>query len=309
MLALIFPGQGSQSVGMMKALSEVYPQVKQRFQEASDLIGKDLWIIAQENPDEQLNHTIYTQPILLTASYAAYEILQQELGIQAQYMAGHSLGEYSALAAAGALSFAEAVELVHQRGNIMQEAVPYGEGAMAAILGLESKIVEEVCSGVEGGGVYPANYNSPEQIVIGGKKAAVEAAIAAAKAAGAKRALLLPVSVPSHTPLMRAAAAKFSLFLDKIHWQAPQIPVVFNVDAKQHKDRYGIQAALGAQLYEPVLWTDCMTVLADAGVSKVIEVGPGKVLSGLAKRIDNRISASNFDNPEQLDTLRSFLEL
>lgn len=307
MLALIFPGQGSQSVGMFKALSEHYPQVLQRFQEASDIIGKDLWNIAQENPDDQLNYTIYTQPILLTASYAAYEILQKELNIHAQFAAGHSLGEYSALCATGAISFAEAVELVHQRGKIMQEAVPFGEGAMAAILGLEDKIVREVCQDIEGE-VYPANYNSPGQVVIGGKKAAVEAAIAAAKTAGAKRAVLLPVSVPSHTPLMRSAAAKFSLFLDKIHWQELKIPVVFNVDAKQHKDRYGIQAALGAQLYEPVLWTNCMTTLADAGVTKVVEIGPGKVLSGLAKRIDERLSACNFDSPENLDTLRNFLE-
>lgn len=308
MLALIFPGQGSQSLGMLKALSEQFPQVLQRFQEASDIIGKDLWTIVQENPDDQLNHTIYTQPILLTASYAAYEVLQQELAISPQFLVGHSLGEYSALTVAGALTFAEAVALVHQRGSIMQEAVPFGEGAMAAILGLEDKVVREVCSGIEGGEVYPANYNSPGQVVIGGKKAAVDAAIVAAKAAGAKRAVLLPVSVPSHTPLMRSAAAKFSLFLDQIHWQEPKISVIFNVDAKQHKDRYGIQAALGAQLYEPVLWTDCITALGEAGVNKVIEVGPGKVLSGLAKRIDNRISAGNFDSPDQLEGLRSFLE-
>lgn len=307
MLALIFPGQGSQSVGMFKVLSEQYPQVLQRFQEASDIIGKDLWTITQENPNDQLNYTIYTQPILLTASYAAYEILQQEFNIHAQFAAGHSLGEYSALTVTGAISFAEAVELVHQRGKIMQEAVPFGEGAMAAILGLEDKIIREICQDIEGGGVYPANYNSPGQVVIGGKKAAVDAAITAAKSAGAKRAVLLPVSVPSHTPLMRSAAAKFSLFLDKIHWKTPKIPVIFNVDAKQHKERYGIQAALGAQLYEPVLWTNCMHELAEIGVTKVVEIGPGKVLSGLAKRIDERLSACHFDSPDNLETLRNFL--
>lgn len=306
-LAIIFPGQGSQTVGMMKAMNEAYPIVKQRFQEASEAVGCDLWAIAQENRDDLLNRTEYTQPIMLTASYAAYEILLQETGVKADYMAGHSLGEYTALLAAGAMSFEEAVHLVHMRGKLMQEVTPHGRGAMAAILGLDDHQLNHVIMHLDDGEVWPANYNSPGQIVIGGMIDAVNSAIAACKEAGAKRAVLLPVSVPSHTPLMRPASAKLSLFLDKIHWQELQIPVVFNVDAQFHKERYGIEGALGKQLYEPVRWTACIDALAAAGVSKTIEVGPGKVLTGLVKRINSNIQTASFDAPEQLEGIKAFL--
>lgn len=306
MLALLFPGQGSQSVGMMKALNDAYPEVKRYFDEASEIVKKDLWHIAQENPDDLINHTAYTQPILLSASYAGYQILNRELNLNAQFMAGHSLGEYSALCASQALNFAEAINLVYHRGTLMQSAVAYGEGAMAAILGLEDKTVIEICEDIDD--VWPANFNAPGQIVIGGKTEAVQEAIKQSKASGAKRAIILPVSVPSHTPLMRRAAAEFSLYLDKIHWHAPKTTVIFNVDAKTHHDRYGIQAALGAQLYEPVQWSASIRHIAEQGVNKAIEIGAGKVLTGLVKRIDKNIQCINFESPEHLETVRKLLE-
>lgn len=305
-LALLFPGQGSQSVGMMKPLSEAYPIVKQRFQEASDIVGHDLWAISQENTDDLLNRTEYTQPIILTASYAAYEILKEHVALKPDYMAGHSLGEYTALTASGALSFAEAVHLVYMRGQLMQEVTPHGRGAMAAILGLDEHAISQICMNLAGE-VWPANYNSPEQIVIGGMIDAVKEAIEACKEQGAKRAILLPVSVPSHTPLMRPAAAKLGLYLDKIHWSEPKVPIIFNVDAQMHQQRYGIEGALGKQLYEPVRWTACIDALALAGVSKAIEIGPGKVLSGLVKRTNDKIKTANFETPEQLENIQSFL--
>lgn len=305
-LAILFPGQGSQSVGMMKALNEQYPLVKQRFQEASDIVKRDLWVITQENTDDFLNRTEYTQPIMLTASYITYEILVAETGVVADYMTGHSLGEYTALTASGALSFAEAVHLVHMRGQLMQEATPHGHGAMAAILGLNAHDLQQICANIKGD-VWPANYNSPEQIVIGGLSEAVKSAMEACKERGAKRTLLLPVSVPSHTPLMRPAAVKLGLYLDKVHWSEPKIPVIFNVDAQIHQERYGIEGALGKQLYEPVLWTACVDALAEYGVSKAIEVGPGKVLSGLVKRINTNIKTANFEAPEQLEAIKNFL--
>ncbi|SUO97946.1 Malonyl CoA-acyl carrier protein transacylase [Suttonella ornithocola] len=306
-IALIFPGQGSQSVGMMKAFSEQYSLVKERFQEASDIVGYNLWDLTQNNTDNFLNRTEYTQPIILTASIAALEILRKEISFTPNYMAGHSLGEYTALCAAGALSFAEAIHLVHTRGKLMQEAVPHGEGAMAAILGLKNATVSKICGEVEGE-VYPANFNAPEQVVIGGRYEAVKNACEVFKEAGAKRALLLPVSVPSHTPLMRPAAAKLGLYLDKVHWKPLNTPVIFNVDTKLHADRYGIEAALGAQLYQPVLWAASILKLVGEGVTACIEVGPGKILTGLNKRIDSNLSTTAFNTPEALENVCHLVE-
>ncbi|MBR1375975.1 MAG: ACP S-malonyltransferase [Cardiobacteriaceae bacterium] len=306
MLAIVFPGQGSQSVGMCAQMAEKFPDVKKRFDEASQIVGTDLWNIAQNNPDDFINRTEYTQPILLTACYATFEVFQNICNKKADFFAGHSLGEYTALLAAGAMSFSEAVKLVHIRGKLMQEAVPFGTGAMAAIIGLNNHDVAEVCSNA-GNEVFPANFNAPGQVVIGGKREQVENAVKIAKEKGAKRAVLLPVSVPSHTPLIRSAAAQFSLHLDKIDWKPLSAPVIFNVDCEKHSDRYGIEAALGKQLYSPVLWRECITKLADDGVSKAIEIGAGKVLSGLIKRIDPRVNSFSFDNPEQIEALQKFL--
>lgn len=305
MLAIVFPGQGSQSVGMLKEMNEAFPIVREHFDKASSLINIDLWDIAQNNPEEKINYTQYTQPILFTAGYACYEIFKQEIGVKADYFAGHSLGEYTALAASGALSFEEGVKLVFERGKIMQDAVAFGAGAMAAILGLDNKAVAEICHAV--GDVYPANFNCTGQVVIGGKTAQVDKAIALAKEKGAKRALLLPVSVPSHTPLMKTAAARFGIFLDRIQWKEPTAPIIFNVDAAEHKDKFAIMSALGSQLYKPVLWRDCVVNLAEKGVSEFIEIGAGKVLCGLIKRIDKNLKATHIDSPNSLEEAKKFL--
>ena len=265
-IALIFPGQGSQSPGMLKELAAAYPVVQRRFQEASDVLKLDLWQISQDETGSQLDQTAITQPALLAAGVACADILRDECGINAPFMAGHSLGEYTALCAAGAMSFAEAIQLVHMRGKIMQEAVAPGAGAMAAILGLADEDVISVCNRTPGK-VSAANFNSPGQVVIAGETAAVEAAVEAAKAAGAKRAVTLAVSVPSHCELMRAAAGQLSLHLGKIHWQTPNAVIIHNVDAKTHDSTSGVEAALGAQLYQPVRWVDCIEALAARGVN------------------------------------------
>lgn len=305
--AVVFPGQGSQSVGMMKAFAADYPLVRERYQEASDLIDCDLWTICENNPDHLLNQTIYTQPILLVAGYVSYEILRKETDLVPDYMAGHSLGEYTALCAAEAMSFGEAVTLVHKRGELMQQAVASETGAMAAIIGLNDEEVARICANVAGA-VTPANYNSPQQIVIAGEKQAVEAAIAAAREAGAKRALPLPISVPAHSPLMRPAAARFSVSLDQVHWKDPAVRIIHNVDAETRHNRFGIESALGAQLYSPVLWTACVEKLALLGVDKCIEAGPGKVLTGLNKRITSTIETVAFDCPQALEQVAKLLE-
>lgn len=306
-IAVIFPGQGAQSVGMMQELSASYPIVKEYFAKASDIVGRDLWDIAQNNPDNLLNTTEYTQPIILTASYVAYQILQQALPFTPAMMAGHSLGEYTALCVSGAMSFEEAVRVVNVRGQLMQEAVGLGEGAMAAILGLSNQEIAQACADADGE-VYPANYNAPGQVVIGGKTEAVNKAIEAAKALGAKRAVLLPVSVPSHTPLMRVATANLGVHLEKIHWQSPKIKVLFNVDAQARTERYGIESALGAQLYQPVQWVRTVENFAKEGVRACIEVGPGKVLSGLVKRIEKDLHTASFERPEDLEKVKAMME-
>lgn len=306
-IALIFPGQGSQSAGMLKELATVYHAVQRRFVEASDILGLDLWRISQENPSGELDQTAITQPALLAAGIACTDILHETCGITASYMAGHSLGEYTALCAAGAMTFAEAIQLVHMRGKIMQEAVATGEGAMAAILGLDDEDVISVCNRTPGK-VSAANFNSPGQVVIAGEAKAVATAIENAKLAGAKRAVPLTVSVPSHCELMRAAAAQLSLHLNKINWQPANAVIIHNVDAKPRDTATGIEIALGAQLYQPVRWVDCIEALAAHGADLFIEAGPGKVLTGLNKRIDKNLRTIAFEHPDSVAAVRQALE-
>ena len=306
-IAVIFPGQGSQSQGMLKAFYAEHAAVKARFDQASAVVGEDLWHIVETDEKGFLNHTRYTQPIMLAADMACFDILRDTTGVTPTAMAGHSLGEYSALCAAGAIDFAEAIHLVEMRGRLMQEAVPYGHGAMAAIIGLDEKTLASLCHDIKET-VAPANYNAPGQVVIAGTKAGVEKAVAAAKAAGAMKAVILPVSVPSHCDLMTGAAAKFGLFLDKIHWHNPQYPIVYNVDAHPRHSKEGIVSALGAQLYKPVRWVACMEALAEMGIHHFIECGPGKVLTGLNKRINKSFRTQSFNEPADIAATQSFLE-
>ena len=285
-IVTMFPGQGSQSVGMLAEAAEHSPIVQQRFAEASEVLSFDLWQLVQEGPADVLGQTENTQPALLTASVALWEALQalraQPLEVQA--MAGHSLGEYSALVCAGAISFADGVHLVRKRGELMQQAVPSGQGGMAAILGLEDAQVQECCAAVAGV-VTAANYNAPGQIVIAGEKAAVADAIQACKDAGAKRALALDVSGPFHSPLMEPAAEEFSAVLSAIPVRMPTTPVVQNVHARVAVDEQEIRANLVAQLSAPVRWTESIEQLLSEGAEQFIESGPGNVLCGLVKRI------------------------
>ena len=285
--AFIFPGQGSQSVGMPADLAARHAQVAETFAEASETLGYDLWKIVQEGPAEELNQTHITQPAMLAGGIAVHRVWQAEGGARPLAMAGHSLGEYTALVAAGSLSFADAVQLVADRGRFMQEAVPAGSGAMAAILGLDDAMVREVCEMAEEGEVVsPVNFNSPGQVVVAGHRAAVERAVERAKEAGAKRALLLPVSVPSHCSLMLPAAERLAERLAGIDFKAPVVPVYNNVDVAAESEPEAIRAALKRQLFSPVRWVETIQALAEAGVDTVVECGPGKVLAGLNKRID-----------------------
>ena len=297
-LALVFPGQGSQSVGMLAELSELHPSVKATFEEASDGAGVDLWALSQGGPDEMLNRTEYTQPALLAAGIAVWRLWQAQGGMQPSVLAGHSLGEYTALVAAGALSLKDGAHLVRIRGQLMQEAAPAGVGAMAAVLGADDAVVEAAC--VEASGaqvVVPANYNSPGQIVIGGDAAAVDRALALLQEKGVRKAVKLAVSVPSHTPLMREAANRLAQAMAGMAWSQPALPVVQNVDAAVHASLDDIRDALVRQLYLPVQWTACVQALAARGVGRVGECGPGKVLAGLAKRIDKSLDARALGTP------------
>jgi [acyl-carrier-protein] S-malonyltransferase len=285
--AIVFPGQGSQSLGMMNGLIDIKPDIKNVFTSASEILGYDLLELITSGPEEKLNQTAVTQPALLTSAYATWLILKEQSDLIPTVLAGHSLGEYTALLCAGVLSFEDAVALVAERGRCMQKAVPTGVGAMAAILGLDNEQVTQVCADVaENEIVSAANFNSPGQIVIAGNKQAVERAIDAAKEAGAKRALLLQVSVPSHCMLMKEAADEFENSLSKITFNNAEIPVLQNVDAEMKSSADDIKAALLEQLYKPVRWVDCVNNMKEMGVTKIIECGPGKVLSGLIKRID-----------------------
>jgi [acyl-carrier-protein] S-malonyltransferase len=291
-LAFVFPGQGSQSVGMLAELAAAYPVVGDTFAEASAALGFDLWRLVQEGPADQLNLTHNTQPAMLAAGVAVWRVWQGQGGAAPSFLAGHSLGEYTALVAAGAIDFADAVRLVAERGRLMQAAVPEGSGAMAAILGLDDDAVREACARAAGGEVVEAvNFNSPGQVVIAGHSGAVARAIEAVKAAGAKRAVPLPVSVPSHCALMRPAAEQLAQRLAAISVRVPQVPVLHNVDAAAAPDAEAVRDRLARQLYSPVRWVETVQHLARAGVGTVVEAGPGKVLAGLVKRIDKNLEA------------------
>ena len=299
-IACVFPGQGSQAVGMLKELADVHPSILDTFAQASEALGYDLWDVVQNDPDSKLNETQVTQPALLTASVAIYRLLAEQ-GIAPEYMAGHSLGEYSALVCAGALDFAEAVKLVEARGEFMQQAVPAGAGAMYAIIGLDDDSIAEICHNTAvatGDVVSPVNYNSPGQVVIAGEKNAAEQAANACKEAGAKRALPLAVSVPSHCELMRPAADHLDDKLETIAIAEPTVKVVNNVDVAVESDPAGIRSALVRQLYCPVQWTKTVEFLAAEGIDTIIEVGPGKVLTGLGKRIVKSVSYIAVNTPE-----------
>ncbi|MHA6476474.1 ACP S-malonyltransferase [Stutzerimonas sp. KH-1] len=307
-LAFVFPGQGSQSLGMLAELGAQQSVIIDTFAEASAALGYDLWALTQQGPEEQLNQTDKTQPAILAASVALWRLWQAEGGARPAFFAGHSLGEYSALVAAGSLPFADAVKLVELRGQLMQQAVPAGQGGMAAILGLEDADVLAACAEAAQGEVVSAvNFNAPGQVVIAGGAAAVERAIEACKAKGAKRAMALPVSVPSHCDLMRPAAERFAASVEAIAWQAPQIPLVQNVSAAVVADLGTLKRDLLAQLYSPVRWVESMVALGDRGVTSLVECGPGKVLSGLNKRCVKGVSTYNLDTPEAFAATRGAL--
>jgi [acyl-carrier-protein] S-malonyltransferase len=288
---MVFPGQGSQSVGMLSELADTFPVVVQTFTEASDVLDYDLWDLTQNGPAESLNQTATTQPAMLAAGVAVWRIWQQQEGPMPVLMAGHSLGEYTALVCAGALDFADVVKLVAERGKYMQNAVSEGSGGMAAILGLEDDVVRDVCEAAASGEVVEAvNFNSPGQVVIAGAKSAVDRACKLAKDAGAMRALLLPVSVPSHCALMKPAAEQLSEQLAKISISLPAIPVLHNVTVEQATDIDSIRELLAAQLYSPVRWVETVQKMAAADCASLLEAGPGKVLAGLTKRIDRSLT-------------------
>lgn len=300
-LALVFPGQGSQTVGMLADLYAEFPLVRDTFAEASAALGYDLWALVANGPEAELNETHRTQPALLTASVAVWRLWQQQGGATPAYLAGHSLGEYSALVCAGVLTLADAVKLVEKRGQYMQSAVPAGTGAMSAIIGLDDVLIAKACAeAAQGEVVSPVNYNSPGQVVIAGHKAAVERANELCKAAGAKRALPLPVSVPSHCALMRPAAEQLATDLLALAFHAPVISVVNNVDVAVAADAAAIQDALIRQLFSPVRWTETIEYLAAQGVTEVIELGAGKVLSGLIKRINKELVTTSVNDVASL---------
>ena len=301
-LAIVFPGQGSQSLGMSASLAETFPQVRAIYQEASDALGLDLRRRVAKGPAEELNSTENTQPAMLTAGVAVYRVWIDQGGAVPAMMAGHSLGEYTALVAAGAMSFADAVKLVAARGRFMQEAVPSGSGAMAAILGLDDDVVRDLCARAEEGEVVAAvNFNSPGQVVIAGNKAAVERAMALAKEAGAKRALPLPVSVPSHCALMKPAAEQLAGMLETMELRLPSVPVLHNVDVEPAGSVEQLREKLVRQLFSPVRWVETVLAMKEKGVSRIIEAGPGKVLTGLGRRIDKTLEFLPVHDPASLE--------
>ena len=307
--AMVFPGQGSQTVGMLAELAGDYPIVQETFKQASEVLGYDLWQLVQEGPAEELNKTWQTQPALLTASVAVYRVWQQKYPeLKPEVMAGHSLGEYSALVCAGVLDFQDAVKLVELRGKLMQQAVPEGTGAMYAIIGLDNEAIINACKQAEQGEVVSAvNFNSPGQVVIAGAKAAVERAAALCKEAGAKRALPLAVSVPSHCALMKPAADQLSVSLESITLKAPAVSVLNNVDVKAETDADAIRNALVRQLYSPVRWTETVEKMSHSGVEVLVEIGPGKVLNGLTKRIVDSLQATSVNDVKSLDAVNELL--
>ena len=308
-IAFVFPGQGSQKVGMLKDLYEAYPIVRERFAQADEALGYSISQLCFEGPDTELVKTANTQPAILTASVACYEILKEK-GFTPDIVGGHSLGEYSALVAAGVLDFKDAVYVVHKRGEYMQEAVPLGEGAMAAILALPREEVVRICGEVNDtvGSVQAVNFNCPGQIVIAGATKAVEVAAEKMKEAGAKRAVMLPVSAPFHSRLMEPAAKRLQEELDKIEVKDAQIPVVANITGEILKDGATIKEALVTQAAAPVLWEDCVATMVDFGVTRFVEVGPGKVLTGFTKKINKAMELANVEDEASLAAAIAFLQ-
>jgi [acyl-carrier-protein] S-malonyltransferase len=301
--AFVFPGQGSQKVGMLADAHARYQSVKDTFVEASEALGYDVWDLVQNGEQAALNLTETTQPVLLTSSVALWRAWGEAGGSEPGIMAGHSLGEFSALVCAGALAFSDAVQLVRQRGQFMQVAVPVGEGAMAAIIGLDDERINAICTETAQGGagvVAAVNFNSPGQVVIAGHTGAVDAAIVSLKEAGAKRALPLPVSAPFHTELMKPAGDKLAQAIADITITTPKIPVVHNVHAETESDPENIRKLLVQQIYSPVQWTGCMQAIAASGATQIVECGPGKVLSGLVRRIDKSLSSYALEDPDTL---------
>jgi len=308
-LAFVFPGRGSQSLGMLAELADRHAVVQKTFIEASSAMGEDLWALASEGPESLLNRTDHTQPLMLTAGVAAWRAWREGGGALPALMAGHSLGEYTALVAAGALDFAEAVELVRDRGRYMQAAVPEGEGAMAAVLGLDEATLAALCARPTDAVVEPVNYNAPGQIVIAGERAAVDRTLEAAREAGAKRAVMLPMSVPSHCSLMAPAADRLAERLAGVALQAPLMPVVHNVDLSLGTNPEAIRERLVEQVRSPVRWTECIETLASQGITQVVECGPGRVLAGLNRRINRRLGIQTIHDPDSLATALNTLEL
>jgi [acyl-carrier-protein] S-malonyltransferase len=301
--AFVFPGQGSQKVGMLAEMAAANPLLEQTYAEASAALDLDLWELVQKGEQEQLNLTEHTQPVLLTDSVALWRIWQQAGGPAPAAMAGHSLGEFSALVCAGALEFSDAVKLVRDRGRFMQTAVPVGEGAMAAVLGLDDQRITEICAEAGAGDVVEAvNFNAPGQVVIAGQVAAVDRALELCKAAGAKRAMPLPVSAPFHTSLMRPAGDKLAESLAGLTLSPPQIPVIHNVHARSEQDPQAIKSLLVDQIHSPVKWVECVQAMVERGVETTVECGPGKVLSGLNKRIHKSLQCLNIEDPQTLET-------
>lgn len=297
-----FPGQGSQHVGMLAELAQSYPVVLETFKQASDVLGYDLWELVQQGPAETLNQTDKTQPALLTASVALWRIWAEEQGSTPSVIAGHSLGEYSALVCAGVIEFKDAVKLVELRGQLMQQAVPAGTGAMSAIIGLDNDRIAACCvQAAQGQVVSPVNFNSPGQVVIAGNKEAVERAGILLKEAGAKRVMPLPVSVPSHCALMKPAAEKLAVALQSIHFNPPEIAVINNVDVVAESDVEKIKDALVRQLFCPVRWSDIVEKMASEGITIQVEAGPGKVLSGLVRRINKSLTAQVINDSATLE--------
>ena len=299
---MVFPGQGSQSHTMQAALADAYPEVESTYQQASAILGYDLWDLVQNGPAEKLDETTVTQPAMLTAGIAAWRCWISAGGGRPSQLAGHSLGEYTALVVANALDFEDAVSLVRQRAELMQQAVPAGSGAMAAILGLDDDVVGSVCEAAAQGDVVSAvNFNSPGQVVIAGSTAAVERAAEGAKEAGARRALMLSVSVPSHCALMKPAADTLATSFAKIDFKTPEIPVIKNVDATVYEYANDIRDGLTRQLHSPVRWVDTIQQMIAGGATSLVECGPGKVLAGLTKRIDRSLPAVCIDAPESIE--------
>lgn len=296
-IAFVFPGQGSQKIGMLSELAEHHTLIKETFDQASDVLDYNMWDLIQQGEQEAINLTERTQPILLTSSVAIWRLWNENNGVKPSQMAGHSLGEWSALVCSGVVNFADALKIVRARGQYMQQAVPVGEGAMAAIIGLDNQAILDACANAQSVGVVDAvNFNAPGQVVIAGSNAAVEAAMDSCKAAGAKRALPLPVSAPFHTSLMKPAADNLADLVNSVTFSAPQVPVVHNVHAQTESDPETIKALMLEQIYSPVKWVDCVNQLKNNGATTLIECGPGKVLSGLTKRIDREISSLATDN-------------